>query len=73
MTSYTVAMEILCITHIGSILFRNDSRCRKKRLHESQMIIFLVKNGQNIFKTLTFDMNMFRTQILETSIKLEVT
>ena len=26
MTMYTVAMEILCITQIGSILFRNDSR-----------------------------------------------
>ena len=27
MMSYTVAMEILCITQIGSILFRNDSWC----------------------------------------------
>ena len=27
MASYSVAMEILCITQIGSILFRNDSRC----------------------------------------------
>ena len=27
MTSYTVAMEILFIIQIGSILFREDSRC----------------------------------------------
>ena len=27
MTSYIIAMEILCITQIGPILFRNDSRC----------------------------------------------
>ena len=26
MMSYAVAMEILCITQIGSMLFRNDSR-----------------------------------------------
>ena len=32
MTSYTVGMKILCITQIGSILFRNDSRCWKNAL-----------------------------------------
>ena len=45
MMSHTVAMEIVCITQVGSILFRKTVVV-EKILYKSQLIIFLVENGQ---------------------------
>ena len=50
MTSSAVAMEILCITHIGSISSKKIADVEKNAV-KCQIVIFFIENWQKNFKS----------------------